>query len=125
MCWCVEARGLEMLGRVIVLESGRCRRGLKESRCARVCRDGRGFEVGHRWVSILTYSRTFAMLYLLWTGDALAAALAATACKTWCTSTGHANGRGMCGRARVVLKAGGRACGVLTGRVTLPALTLS
>ena len=65
MCWCVEARGLEMLGRVIVLESGRCRRGLKESRCARVCRDGGGFEVGHRWVSILTYSRTFAMLYLL------------------------------------------------------------
>ena len=56
-----------------------------------------GFEVGHRWVSILTYSRTFAMLYLLWTGDALA-----TACKTWCTTTGHANWRGMCGRARGV-----------------------
>ena len=64
---------------------------------------------GHRWVSILTYSRTFAMLY--WTGDALAAALAATACKTWCTSTGHANGRGMCGRARGVEGRPGRAWG--------------
>ena len=30
------------------------------------------------------HSRTFAMLYLLWTGDAPAAALAATACKVWC-----------------------------------------
>eukprot|EP00964_Phaeocystis_antarctica_P161307 scaffold133307_cov84-Phaeocystis_antarctica.AAC.1 len=35
-------------------------------------------------------SRTFAMLYVLWTGDALAAALTATACTAhgacrWCT----------------------------------------
>ena len=75
----------------LVLESGRCKRGLDLGRevCMEVCRDGRGFEVG-QGVSILTYSRTFAMLYLLWTGDALAAALAATACKTWCTPMGMA-----------------------------------
>ena len=64
---------------------------------------------GHRWVSILTYSRTFAMLY--WTGDALAAALAATACKT-CGAPALVMPMGVaCVVGRVVLKAGGRAWG--------------
>ena len=74
-----------------------------------MCRDGRGFEVG-QGVSILTYSRTFAMLYLLWTGDALAAALMATACKTWCMPPVMPMGAA-CVAGRVVLKAGGRAWG--------------
>ena len=44
----LRSGGLEMGRHELVLESGRCKRGLDLGRevCMEVCRDGRGFEVG-------------------------------------------------------------------------------